>query len=555
MTKMKRLFTLFLALVMVASLLAACGGNSEAPAVEAPAADAPAAEAPATEAPKSDEPIVLNMSMNSAWADLIPYNQSTGGNYSILVLSLIYDRLYAYDADGNIVPRAADSWEIGEDKMSCTFHLNKNAKWHDGEPVTAEDYVFAAEMITDPANGCNSKSHYYIMKGTDTSGIADGTGLGVEAIDDYTVKYYFDEIISEDVTFRLYLQAYMPLPKHLLENVDPADYLTCDLWNHPIGSGPLKFESTIPGSNLTLVANEDYHLGAPKFDQLNITVMNGDSAVTALLSGDIDVMYPAPSRENFLAMEGSDILSYYYAKYPTNQRCLYINNKFGIDKRVRQAVDKAVDRESIAAMIGDAIPIETPVQVGSEYLDPECTYTYDPEAAKAILADAIADGAYDPSEPLLIVTSGSAGEKLCALVEQNLEAVGFNIEVQMMEAATMFAGFTDGSVTMGTVSKDSNFNPLYMRTALTNKRSSYIGWQTELWDDIATEFMNAANHEEEIAIMKKFQETWIDEVPSIFLCAAYSNYAYNNRLGDGESLGLENAAYGCLPVWEWNVKG
>ena len=555
MTTFKRLLTLFLALVMVTSLLAACGSNAEAPAAEAPAAEAPAAEVPATEAPKSDEPIVLNMSMNSAWADLIPYNGNTGGNYSTLVLSLIYDRLYGYDADSNIVPRAAESWEIGEDKMSCTFHLNKNAKWHDGEPVTAEDFVFAAEMITDPTNPCNARSHYYIMTGTDTSGMADGTPLGVEAIDDYTLKYTFDEIISEDVTFRLYLQAYIPLPKHLLEDVDPADYLTCDLWDHPIGSGPLKFESTIPGSSLTLVANEDYHLGAPKFDKLNITVMNGDSAVTALLSGDIDIMYPAPSRENFQAMEGSDILSYFFAKYPTNQRCLYINNKFGIDKRVRQAVDKAVDRESIAAMIGDAIPIETPVQVGSEYLDPECSYTYDPEAARAILAEAIADGAYDPSEPLLIVTSGSAGEKLCALVEQNLEAVGFNIEVQMMEAATMFAGFTDGSVTMGTVSKDSNFNPLYMRTALTNKRSSYIGWQTELWDDIAAEFMNAANHEEELAVMKKFQETWIDEVPSIFLCASYSNYAYNSRLGDGESLGLENAAYGCLPVWEWNVKG
>lgn len=554
MKTMKRLITLLLALVMVASVLAGCGGNAEAPAADAPAADAPAADAPAAEAPKSDEPIVLNMSMNSAWADLIPYNGSTGGNYSILVLSLLYDRLYGYDADSNIVPRGADSWEIGEDKMSCTFYLNKNAKWHDGEPVTAEDYVFAAEMITDPSNPCNARSHYYIMTGTDTSGMADGTGLGVEAIDDYTLKYTFDEIISEDVTFRLYLQAYIPLPKHLLEGVAPADYLNCELWNNPIGSGPMKFVSTIPGSTLTLAANEDYHLGAPKFDQLNLTVMNSDSAVTALLSGDIDMMYPAPSKENFEALQGSDILSYYYAKYPTNQRCLYINNKFGIDKRVRQAIDRAVDRESIAAMIGEAVPIETPVQVGSEYLDPNCSYTYDPEQARAILAEAIADGAYDPSEPLLLVTSGSSGEKLCALVEQNLEAVGFNIEVQMMEAATMFAGFTDGSVTMGTVSKDSNFNPLYMRTALTNKRSSYIGWQTELWDDIAAEFMNAANHEEELAVMKKFQETWIDEVPSIFLCASYSNYAYNARLGDGESLGLENAAYGCLPVWEWDVK-
>lgn len=551
---MKKLFCLLLAVLMIAGLFAGCGSE---PAAEAPAANAPAANAPAAEAPAAEnkEPIVINMSMSSAWADLIPYNGNNAGNYSILVLSLLNDRLYGYDAEGNIVPRAADSWEIGEDKMSCTFHLNKNAKWHDGEPVTAEDFVFAAEMITNPENPCNAKSHYYIMKGTDTSGVADGTELGVEAIDDYTVKYYFDEIISEDVTFRLYLQAYIPLPKHLLDDVKPADYLTIDFWNAPIGSGPMKFKSTVPGSSLVLTANEEYHLGAPKFDQLNITVMNADSAVTAMMAGDVDIMYPNPSQENFQALESSGMLSCYYAPYPTSQRCLYINNRLNFDKRVRQAIDKAVDRESIAAMLGGATPIETPVQVGSEYLDPNCGYTYDPEAAKALLAEAIADGAYDASQPLVIATSGSAGEKLCALVEQNLEAVGFNVEVNMMEGATMLNGFTEGKVAMGTITKGSSFNPMYMRTALTNKRSSYIGWQDEMWDHIADEFMNAKTHEEELAVMTKFQETWIDMVPSIFLCSLHENYAYTTRMGDGESLGLENAQYGCLPVWEWNVKG
>lgn len=211
---LKKIMSLLLAVLMTAGLLAGCGGNSEPQGSSNSSAPQNVGTDNQGSEGKGGE-IVINMSMNSAWADLIPYNQSTGGNYSIAVLSLIYDRLYGYDADGNIVPRAADSWEIGEDKMSCTFHLNKDAKWHDGEPVTAEDYVFAAEMITDPACPANSKSHYYILKGTDSSGNADGTPLGVEAVDEYTVKYTFDEIISEDVTFRLYLQAYMPLPKHL----------------------------------------------------------------------------------------------------------------------------------------------------------------------------------------------------------------------------------------------------------------------------------------------------------------------------------------------------
>ncbi len=546
---MKKLFCLLLAALMVVGLFAGCGGNSaaEAPVVEAPAADAPAAE--------NREPVVINMAMNSAWADLIPYNQSSGGNYSNVVLGLLYDRLYTINPDGSYGPRGAKSWEIGEDKMSITFHLDENAKWHDGESVTASDYVFAAKLITDPACPANAKNYYYIMEGTDDSGNADGTPLGVEAIDEYTVKYTFSEVISEPVTFTLYLQHYMALPEHLLGDIAPADYLNQELWNAPIGAGPLKFESTIPGSSLTLVCNEDYQLGAPKFDKLNITVMNSDSSIPGLLSGDLDLIYPIPSKDNFTALEGCEHLSYVYRDFATNQKCIYTNNVQIPDARVRKAMDLAIDRESVAALLGGATPISTPVSLGSPYLDPSISAKYDPDAARALLEECIADGAYDPSDPLVLATSGSSGEKLASFVQQNLQAVGFNVEVQLMESATMFAGFYDGSVDMGTITKPSAMNPMYMRTALSDKRQSYIGWQTSLWDEIASEFMLAKNAEEEQEIMTKFQETWLDVVPSIFMAAEFENYAYNKRLGDGESLGLENGAYGCVPVWTWNVKG
>jgi len=163
---MKKIFCLILAMLMILSLITGCGGKPETDTVEAdvPAADGSAASN-STEEKK--EPVILNMAMNSAWADLIPYNQSSGGNYSNVVLGLLYDRLYTINPDGSYGPRGAKSWEIGEDKMSITFHLDENAKWHDGESVTASDYVFAAKLITDPACPANAKNYYYIMEGTD----------------------------------------------------------------------------------------------------------------------------------------------------------------------------------------------------------------------------------------------------------------------------------------------------------------------------------------------------------------------------------------------------
>ena len=549
---MNRALCLLLTAVMAAGLLAGCGGSGDGGngAVSTSGSGASGDGGSGS----GGKEVVINLGMNSGWTDLVPYNQATGGNYSILVLTLLYDRLFYVDADGKICPRAAESWEISEDKLSCVFHLNPGAKWHDGEPVTAADYVFAVNMITDPDCGVTSKSHYYILTGTDTSGTADGTPLGVEALDDYTVKYTFDEPISQDVTFTLYLQAYMPLPEHLLRDVAPADYLSQDLWNHPIGSGPMKFESTIAGSELVLTANEDYYLGAPKFDKMRLQVMNADSSTAALISGDLDLIYPAPTKDNFKAMEAAGSLSCYYMPYASSQRCIYINNHVITDSRIRRAMDMAIDRESLAAML-EGTPIETPVTLASKYLDPSITYTYDPAAAKALLDEAIADGAYDPSQVITLVTgSSSEGENICSLVQQNLIAIGMNVEVQKMEAATMFAGFYDDTVTMGTVTKGSNLNPMYMRTSLTNKRTSYMQWPTDLWDDIAMEFMAAKDEDEEMAVMKKFQETWLEEVPSLFMVATYQNYAYSPRLGDGESLGIEYADLGSLPVWLWNVK-
>ena len=104
---------------------------------------------------------------------------------------------------------------MSADKKSITFHLNKNAKWSDGEPVTANDYVFAVKMITDPACVVNQKAATYsILTGVDGSGNADGTPIGAEAIDDYTLKYTFDDVINEAVTFPSYIYLYQALPEH-----------------------------------------------------------------------------------------------------------------------------------------------------------------------------------------------------------------------------------------------------------------------------------------------------------------------------------------------------
>lgn len=552
---LKRIGIIALVLALACGLLAGCGGaaGDDATATGGSAATAaPAGESGESTAADSDA--VITMAMGSAWADLIPYNAASGGYYSGLVLGLLYDRLFYIDDTGAITPRNADSWEIADDMLSVTFHLNKDAKWSDGEPVTANDYVFAAQMITDPDCIVNQKSAYNILVGTDDSGNADGSAaLGAEATDDYTLTYTFKGPINEAVTFTSYIYLYQAIPYHILKDTAPADYLTAANWSAPVCNGPLTFESTIPGSELIMTANKDYYLGAPKFAKFKIEVMATTNMASAIIAGDVDIAYPPMSVDDIDALEGADGVTVVHLDVATQPYMLFVNQMVYPDKRIRQAIDKAIDRDAIVGMLQRAASIESPILSSTEYYDPSVVPDYDPDAAKALLAEAAADGAIDLSQPITICTPSGVREKCASIIQQNLEAIGLTVNVQVEEAATMFAGFYDGTTGIGLVNMTMQSNPMYLRNMLTNDSATFINNTSDIWDDYYDEFMEATSDEARVEIVKEFQQSWLDEVPIVFYAGTYEDYAYNSRLGSG--IGMEDIGYGNLPVWEWTMQG
>ena len=273
---MKKLLASTLALLLAGSLTA-CGGNSATPVQTGSAG-------------KDDaDPVVINYGIASAWDSLMPYNSPSGSNYARMVYDKIYDRLGYVHADGTVTPRAADSWESADDGMAAVFHLNEKAAFHDGTPVTAQNWVDTIALMTDPACPTLGRSAFAVLAGTDDTGAAvEGEALGAEALDDHTLKLTFKTVTTpEDFLLDKNREFYV-LPTHLMEGTDPADIMDMDLWTAPIGSGPCKFVSEVSGSTLTLAANDDYQLGAPGFDQLVMTVMDKSSLLTAVIAGDLD---------------------------------------------------------------------------------------------------------------------------------------------------------------------------------------------------------------------------------------------------------------------------
>ena len=143
---MKRIVALVLAMVMVLGL-AACGGSSAPAATAAPAAAGDAA--PADTAAAADGDKVLNVMVEVEVESLDPQVATDGTSFE--VIANYTDGLTQMDADGAAVPAIAESWDVSEDGTVYTFHLRQDANWSNGEPVTADDFIFAWQRAVDPA--------------------------------------------------------------------------------------------------------------------------------------------------------------------------------------------------------------------------------------------------------------------------------------------------------------------------------------------------------------------------------------------------------------------
>jgi peptide/nickel transport system substrate-binding protein len=304
------------------------------------------------------------------------------------IVGLIYETLIGGDPrTGQIAPTAlADYWELAPDNRTYTFHLNQNAKWHDGVDLTAEDVQFSFDALANPDTG----SVY--------------TGSLVDSAESWRVidEHTFEVVAKEPIfTFLFELLSAYIVPKHIWENVPPTDWrndpgATGTDPSRVIGSGPFKFQEWRQGESVTLVRNDEYYGKVPYIDTYTLRVWPDQTAVVnALLNGEIDAASLEPA--DIATVEGTPGITVVH--YPTRSFTYYefnldpeVTTKWQ-DQRVRQAMLYALDRESIVndILLGYAEVAQGTQPVISYAYAPEeitTTYTFDPEKAKALLTEA-----------------------------------------------------------------------------------------------------------------------------------------------------------------------
>ncbi len=550
---MKKSICVLLASVMVLALaLTGCGG-SKSPSPAAPSAGSTSQNQAAESSGPKDE--VVTMAIISTWNTLNIYN--TSGNYGHCVADQLFERMVSCTHDGEYLPRLADSWEMSEDHTSMTFHMNKNAKWHDGEPLTADDVVFTLKAVTSEKMDNYYRSKFVCLAGTDDNGIcASPDDLQVEAIDDYTVKVGLKTPKDEQTVLSTLCSFFYVLPQHILDTGDYSDINDSDFWTSPVGAGPFKYVKDIAGEQLEMTANEDYYLGCPDFKTFVIKVVPATSLTAGLLNGEIDVVGAGSiPLSDWGTIESSDNLvaesipSYAYQYMEFN---LSDGNDAFQDAAVRIAFDKAIDKQLIVdqLMAGEGQVAVGPMPKYHPYYNDALEgNSYDPNAAKSALEAANFD--FNRTYRLIVPQGNQVREQSALIIQQNLKDIGIKVEIETYDFATLLEMMRNGDFDLGLLGGGSNIDPNESAVIVKPGSAQNYSLLTDgKWYDLAAKGDSLVNFNERKEAFDAYQAALVEDQPYIWLYHQNNLQAHSTRIAE---IPMEDFIWYNYEVWTWKL--
>ena len=437
----------FIVLAAVTLLIAAsCGSDDEgdtsapppppAETTEAPAApppEAPVEEAAepttdATEAPEPEAPSGPRSGGSLTFARFFEtQNLDPAGvadNGSIFVRVQIFNTLVEADPDTlpNVGPGVADEWSSSADGLTWTFHIRDNAKFSNGEPVTAEDVQFSLERFADPTISVNIPS----------------LGVGVESvdiIDDQTVQVNLDRPVGA------FLENISVFPASI---INKAAVLAegDDHWMNPLGTGPFKVKEWVPGSHITLERNEYYwEEGKPYLDEIRFDYIADDNArILRIQGGDADIVEGVPWTQipDLQASEGFSVHVDDIVRYEG----VFLNHtvaplgEIGVRQALNYATNKAAINEAVYGGVGEIANSMIPKALYHSDYDTLPAYFYDLDKAKELMAASSMPDGFDLA---YIYPSGStAHEQLGTILQAQWAEIGVNLSIEEVDTGTLF---------------------------------------------------------------------------------------------------------------------
>ena len=504
---MKKFASLLLAFAMTVGMLTGCGGDSGTSST---------GEAPAQE---------VTVAISSTFATLDPALIST--THMAHVYGNMGSNFYRTDANGVLQYDLGENMEKSEDGLTYTFTIKEGLKWSDGEPLTAEHFVYGIKRAIGygPDNAYTKKNLVNFIAGAEEAAnaamdVADMTNVGVVALDDTTFQVtlstpcpYFERIFSGNVTSPM-------RPDFALEH----DSSWSVNGTYP-SSGPMALESISPEEEAVLVKNENY------WDAENVTlkkatfvVMTDSTAqVNAFRTGDIDIAMSVPSEVATNAEYESNIVM--PEKYVSNYFVL-INSgpKAQVealkDENVRKALALAIDKDTMLNILGGKANVRLDGYIpygfegvdGNDFRDEKSYGEFNLEEAKSLMEAA----GYNENNHLkfeYLYSNSQFHADVAQILQQMWSQIYVDVELKSIEMGVFYDYIDNGDFTTCRYANNDSTDPLsYFQLFTTDSQIDGCQAITDpVLDQMVEEAYQIIDHDEYIAKLHEIEDYFVEE--------------------------------------------
>ncbi len=439
--KLNKVVGVMLVFVMVVSL-AACAKPDSTPGTKNPAKDNKTEEQSADGV--SSEEKILNIGMTDSISSVNPLLMDAT---EIMKTSTAMEFLPLVELNRNLEFEGMLASSITtEDNIHFTVNIDPNACWSDGQPVTADDVAYTVLKLSSPIRA-NANMALYAIEGVGDDGFSEEGATeisGVKAIDSKSVLFTTKYKMALTTFQNTYGRYILTLPKHVLENVADEDLAGYDWFHSPtVVNGPYRITSVDLQHYVSYEANDKYWKGTPKINRLNIKIVPAAQLLTGLQSGEIDFVQQTTGgvlQEDYASVEALGNITVNYGAPVTNQS-IFFNTATVTDPRIRQAILYGIDRPSVITGLlnGKGEVVDGFLSSAGPFYDAGLTpASYDPEKARELVAQAVADG-WDAKRTLnFYVNSGDTTFCQAAdYIAAKLEEIGIKVQVTTVDLSSL----------------------------------------------------------------------------------------------------------------------
>lgn len=524
-SKLKKLMALLMSSLLVTSLLWGCGSSDSTDDTNNTENTENNDNAESEPTATVEQKVVYNLGADPKTIDP-QLNSAVDGS---TVIHNAFEGLMREDANSNIEPAVAESYELSEDGTVYTFHL-RDCKWSDGEPVKAGDFEYAWKRALNPDTAAEYAYQLFYLKNGEAynTGEATADDVGVKALDDKTLEVTLESPVPYFLSLAAF-PTYFPVRQDVVEANGDKWTLSPETY---ISNGPFKMSEWKEKESITFVKNENYwEVDKVKLDTLVFRVIDDEATyLGAFKSGELDIIESPPTTEipTLLAEGTAEIYpylgTYFYVFNVSENHYDEEAYQFLSDPNVRKALALAIDRTLIVEKVaqGGQSPAESYVPKGivdtegNEFFKSYLPATADVEEAQRLLAEA----GYPNGEGAPTITftyNTGSGHQMIAQAIQDMwkNNLGINIELKNEEWAVFQDtrnNFNYSIARHGWIA-DYNDPMTFLDMWVTGSGQNNAGYSNPEYDDLINQAKSELDGNKRTELLHKAEDVLMEDMP------------------------------------------